>query len=119
MRNSNSQCCHSMCAEFEDDVLSGDDESDAEVSIGTEIPDQEPTDEVQSAQGLLHSDLSHNDEIDAEVSIGTEIPDQEENDEVQSAQELLYSYTCEQEDPSTSSANLHDCDHHGKPQLLS
>ncbi|KAM1608276.1 hypothetical protein EV1_020266 [Malus domestica] len=102
--------------EFEDDVLSGDDEIDAEVSIGTEIPDQEPTDEVQSAQGLLHSDLSHNDETDAEVSIGTEIPDQEENDEVQSAQELLYSYACEQEDPSTSSANLHDCDHHGSEQ---
>ncbi|XP_068327349.1 myosin-binding protein 2-like [Pyrus communis] len=102
--------------EFEDDVLSGDDEIDAEVSIGTEIPDQELTDEVQSAQGLLHSDLSHNDEIDAEVSIGTEIPDQEENDEVQSAQELLYSYACEQEDPSTSSANLHDCDHHGSEQ---
>lgn len=62
----------------------------------------------------------HNDEIDAEVSIGTEIPDQEPIDEMQLAQEFLHSsYPCAQEDPSTSCANLHACDHHGKPHLLS
>ncbi|ONI31779.1 hypothetical protein PRUPE_1G330400 [Prunus persica] len=59
----------------------------------------------------------HNDEIDAEVSIGTEIPDQEPIDEMQLAQEFLHSsYPCAQEDPSTSCANLHACDHHGSKQ---
>ncbi|KAM0986694.1 hypothetical protein ACFX2J_010896 [Malus domestica] len=40
---------------IEDEVLPGNDEIEAEVAIGTEIPDQEQNDEVQSAQELLNS----------------------------------------------------------------
>lgn len=56
------------------------------------------------------------DEIDAEISIGTDIPDQEPIDEIQ-AHELELSYSCEQEDPSTSSVNLHVDHNHGTHQF--
>ncbi|KAL5538168.1 hypothetical protein UlMin_042790 [Ulmus minor] len=51
------------------------------------------------------------DEFDAEVSIGTEIPDHEPIDEIQS-QGIQPSYPCEQECPSTSSADLHTEENH-------
>lgn len=56
------------------------------------------------------------DEIDGEISIGTEIPDQEPIDEIQN-HEFGPSYSREQEDPSTSSVNLHVDDSHGKYQF--
>ena len=53
------------------------------------------------------------DEIDGEISIGTEIPDHEPIDELEN-EEAETSYPCVQEDPSTSSINLHIDDNHGK-----
>ncbi|XP_015895442.3 probable myosin-binding protein 4 [Ziziphus jujuba] len=47
-----------------------------------------------------------NDETDAEISIGTEIPDQEPIDEIQT-REHEPSYSCGQDEPATSSINLH------------
>lgn len=50
------------------------------------------------------------DEIDGEISIGTEIPDQEPIDEIDS-REIPENV---QEDPPSSSINLHIDDSHGK-----
>lgn len=57
-----------------------------------------------------------NDEIEAEISIGTDIPDHEPIDDVP-IEEVLSSQSIE-EDPSTSSAQFHVDDNHGKPYLL-
>jgi hypothetical protein len=54
------------------------------------------------------------DEIEADVSIGTEIPDQEQIDDVHYVEEVSPSYSCMQEDPSTSDADYHAYEDHGK-----
>lgn len=53
-------------------------------------------------------------DFEADVSIGTENPDQEPIDDIQ-IQEVSPSYLCTQEDVSTSKANEHAYDNHGKP----
>ncbi|PNT15863.1 hypothetical protein POPTR_010G109900v4 [Populus trichocarpa] len=52
------------------------------------------------------------DEIEADVSIGTEIPDQEQIDDVHYVEEVSPSYSCMQEDPSTSDADYHAYEDH-------
>ncbi|KAL3578354.1 hypothetical protein D5086_019858 [Populus alba] len=56
------------------------------------------------------------DEIEADVSIGTEIPDQEQIDDVHYVEKVSPSYSCMQEDPSTSNADYHAYEDHGSKQ---
>ncbi|XP_034911189.1 myosin-binding protein 2 isoform X2 [Populus alba] len=54
------------------------------------------------------------DEIEADVSIGTEIPDQEQIDDVHYVEKVSPSYSCMQEDPSTSNADYHAYEDHAE-----
>lgn len=58
-----------------------------------------------------------NNENEADVSIGTEIPDLDITDEIQ-IHESVHSYESTQEDPSTTSDNLHEVVDHGNFWIL-
>ncbi|EEF34596.1 myosin-binding protein 2 [Ricinus communis] len=93
-------------------------EIEADVSMGTEIPDHEPIQEIQTPE--LHSLCvevlqMQVDEIEAYVSIGAEIPDHEPIEEIQT-ESFPSSCLCVEEDPSTSNGDNHALDDHGYNQ---
>ncbi|CAK7326772.1 unnamed protein product [Dovyalis caffra] len=92
-------------------TLSGDG-NDAQESSVTAGEDMD-SDYNQASEEVLQM---RSDEIEADVSIGTEIPDQEQIDDIHYAEEVSPSYSCIQEDPSTSNADYHAYEDHGSKQ---
>ncbi|XVF02871.1 hypothetical protein REPUB_Repub04eG0212100 [Reevesia pubescens] len=94
-------------------------EEDEQVACAqaTQTPFNE-ADDVQGNAATLEGEMDvkvyqfsdeQNDEIEAEISIGTDIPDHEPIEDMQ----IQHLYECTQEDPSTSSAQLHADAGHG------
>ncbi|XP_050233641.1 myosin-binding protein 2-like [Mercurialis annua] len=99
------------------------DEIEADVSIGTDIPDIEPIEDIKTVEEdpstgnadchAYDDSVSEEalemqiDETEADISIGTEIPDHESVDDIQ-AGEVPSSHLCIEEDPSSSTSNA-DC----------
>ncbi|EOY01041.1 hypothetical protein QUC31_013984 [Theobroma cacao] len=100
----------------EEDLMEEEDEQ-----VATTQATQTPLNEADDAQGSAairegETDVDgnqvsdeQNDEIEAEISIGTDIPDHEPIEDIQ----MQHLYECTQEDPSSSSAQLHADDDHG------
>ncbi|KAK8627664.1 hypothetical protein V6N13_135269 [Hibiscus sabdariffa] len=83
-------------------------EEDEQVQANDEVQGNAATGEGELGVDVNQACDEQNDEIEAEISIGTDIPDHEPIEDIQ--MQLLFEFT--QEDPSTSSSQLHvDPDH--------
>ncbi|XVE74673.1 hypothetical protein DITRI_Ditri12bG0035900 [Diplodiscus trichospermus] len=100
----------------EEDLMEEEDEQVA--STQATLTSLNEADEVhrnaETREGEMDVDVNQvsdeqNDEIEAEISIGTDIPDHEPIEDFQ----MQHLYECIQENPSTSSAQLHADANHG------
>ncbi|XWS22854.1 hypothetical protein CRYUN_Cryun29cG0071800 [Craigia yunnanensis] len=99
----------------EEDLMEVEDEQVA--TTQATLTSWNEADDVQgnaATEGEMDVDVNkasdeQNDEIEAEISIGTDIPDHEPIEDIQ----MQNLYECTQEDPSTSSAQLHAQADHG------